>query len=207
MTITELATVGEFKWNTNFIRDFWGDQHLLKRSIATDSNRKKFGIYRVMSGFIANLLFCLQQWFGKHNSDFWNLVQSFFMWIIWTECNRHSFKDTKKSLTQLIDLCQQTLLDWSWCWAFSNCFSLTKFLVSQHSFSIPIFLCLLFCSSLFIIVNTVYSFTFCFFLFFLIILHFYLGKKIRKFNEILLHSITKNIIISLIFVSTLSTTW
>ena len=52
------------------------------------------------------------------------------MWIIWTEQNHRSFKDTKKLLAQLIDLGQQTLFDWFQCWGFSNGSSLTKFLVS-----------------------------------------------------------------------------
>ena len=71
-----------------------------------------FGIHWVMPGFVANLLFCWQQWLGKHNSDIWNLVLGCLMWIIWTKHNRRSFNDTEKALAQLIDWCQWTLLDW-----------------------------------------------------------------------------------------------
>jgi len=75
-----------------------------------------FEIHWVMPGFVANLLLCWQQWLGKHNSDIWNLVSGYLMWIIWTKHNWRSFKDTEKSLAQLIDWCQRTLLDWSQCW-------------------------------------------------------------------------------------------
>ena len=89
-----------------------------------------FGIHWVMLGSVANLLFCWQQWLGKHNCDIWNLVPGFLIWIIWTERNQCSFKDTEKSLTQLIDLCQRTLLDLSWCCSFLDCSSLIKVLLS-----------------------------------------------------------------------------
>ena len=52
------------------------------------------------------------------------------MWIIWTKHNRRSFKDTEKSLAQLIDWCQWTLLDWSQCWGLLDYSSLNDFLLS-----------------------------------------------------------------------------
>ena len=42
---------------------------------------------------------------GKFNSDIWNMVPGCLMWIVWTERNRRSFKDTKKSLVHLQALC------------------------------------------------------------------------------------------------------
>ena len=73
-----------------------------------------FGIDWVMLGSIANLL-CWHHWLGKYNSDIWNLVPGCLMWTIWTERNQRSFEDIEKSMAQLLDLCQQTLFDWSRC--------------------------------------------------------------------------------------------
>ena len=52
------------------------------------------------------------------------------MWNIWTERNRRSFEDTGKSLDQLLELCRQTLFDWSRCWGLLDCSTITDFLLS-----------------------------------------------------------------------------
>ena len=89
-----------------------------------------FGIDWVMPGFVVDLFFCWYHWLGKHNSDIWNLVLGCLMWNIWTEWNRRSFEDTGKSLDQLLELCKQTLFDWSRCWGLSDCSTITDFLLS-----------------------------------------------------------------------------
>ena len=89
-----------------------------------------FGIHWVMPGSVTNLFVSWQQWLGKYNSDIWNLVLGYLLWIIWTKHNRRTFEDTKKSLAQLIDLCQRALFDWSQCWGLSNYSSLTELLLS-----------------------------------------------------------------------------
>ena len=93
-----------------------------------------FGIEWVMPGSVADLLFCWYHWLGKHSSDIWNLVPSCLMWTIWIERNQRSFEDKGKTVVQLLDLCQQTLFDWSQCWGLSDCFTLMEFL-SSISFS------------------------------------------------------------------------
>ena len=93
-----------------------------------------FGFDWVMPGSVADLLFCWYHWLGKHSSDIWNLVPGCLMWTIWTERNRHSFENKGKFVVQLLDLCQQTLFDWSRCWGFSDCSTLMEFL-SSISFS------------------------------------------------------------------------
>ena len=57
------------------------------------------------------------------------------MWIIWTERNWCTFEDIEKALAQLLDLCQQTLLDWSWCWGLLDCSSFNEFLLSLSKVS------------------------------------------------------------------------
>ena len=52
------------------------------------------------------------------------------MWNIWTKRIRCSFEDIEKSLAQLLDLCQRTLFDWSWCWVLSDCSTVMDFLLS-----------------------------------------------------------------------------
>ena len=79
---------------------------------------------------VIDLLICWYQWFGKHNSDIWNLVSVCLMWNIWAERNRRSFEDMAKSLDQLIDLRSRSLFDWSWCWGLSDCSTFLDFLLS-----------------------------------------------------------------------------
>ena len=89
-----------------------------------------FEIDWVMADLVVDLLFCWYHWLGKHSSDIWNLVLGCLMWTIWTEQNRLSFEDNRKTVVQLLDLCQRTLFDWSWCWGFSDCSILMDFLSS-----------------------------------------------------------------------------
>ena len=41
-----------------------------------------------------------RNWFGKRSSDVWNLTSLCLMWIVWKECNSHTFEDNEKSLEQ-----------------------------------------------------------------------------------------------------------
>ena len=91
---------------------------------------KLFGIDWVMSGSVADLLCCWHHWLGKYNSNIWNLVSGCLMRTIWTERNRRSFEDIKKSPAQLLDLCQRTLFKWSWGWGLSDCSTIIDFLLS-----------------------------------------------------------------------------
>ena len=60
----------------------------------------------------------------------WNLVPRCSMWIVWLERNRHSFEDNEKTLDELNVLCQHSLLEWSHCWGFTDCSSLSEFMLS-----------------------------------------------------------------------------
>ena len=68
-----------------------------------------FGIQWVMPGFVESLVFCWSYWLGKFNSDIWNIVLCYLMWIVWMERNQRSFEAKEKSLVQLQALCQKTL--------------------------------------------------------------------------------------------------
>ena len=89
-----------------------------------------FGIHWVMLGSVLGLLSCWHQWLGNHNSDIWNLVPGCLMWIVWLEQSRRSFEDIEKTLDELKVLCQWSLLEWSRCWGFTNCSSITEFMLS-----------------------------------------------------------------------------
>ena len=89
-----------------------------------------FGIYWVMSGLLAGLLSSWHQWLGKHNSEIWNLVLGCLMWIVWLEQNHRSFEDKELTLEELKILCQCSLLEWSRCWGFTECSSISKFMPS-----------------------------------------------------------------------------
>ena len=109
-----------------------------------------------MSGSVADLLCCWHHWLGKYNSDIWNLVLGCLMWTVWIERNRCSFEDIKKSMVQLLDLCQRTLFDWSWCWGLLDCSTIIDFLLSLRIGFWFLYFFLLLCCSLFTTVNSVY---------------------------------------------------
>ena len=54
------------------------------------------------------------------------------MWIVWLERNRRSFKDKEKTLDELKVLCHRGLSEWSRCWGFTDCSSLSEFLSSLN---------------------------------------------------------------------------
>ena len=83
-----------------------------------------------MPGSVAGLLSSWHQWLGKHNSEIWDLVPGCLMWIVWLERNRRSFEDKEKTLEELKILCQCSLMEWSHCWGFTECSSLSEFLPS-----------------------------------------------------------------------------
>ena len=100
-----------------------------------------FSILTITDGltFFIYTLFILQQPFnslghivylGKHSSDIWDLVPGCLMWTIWSERNWRAFEDEEKTVFQLLELCQRTLFDWSRCWGFSDCSTLTDFISS-----------------------------------------------------------------------------
>ena len=99
-----------------------------------------------MPGSVAGLLSCWHQWLGKHNSDIWNLVPGCLIWIVWLERNRWSFEDKEKMLDELKLLCHHSLLEWSRCWGFTDCSSLSKFLSSLSLVSYLPSVCCVVCS-------------------------------------------------------------
>lgn len=52
------------------------------------------------------------------------------MWIVWLERNHRSFEDKEKMLDKLKVLCQRSFLEWSRCWDFTICSSLSEFMSS-----------------------------------------------------------------------------
>ena len=87
-------------------------------------------IHWAMPGLVAGLLFYKHQWLGNHTLNIWNLIPGCLMWIAWLEQNRLSFEDTEKTLEELKVLCQCSLFEWSCCWRFIDCSSLSKFMFS-----------------------------------------------------------------------------
>ena len=124
-----------------------------------------FGIVWVMPGLVDDLLFCWFHWLGKHSSDILDLVPGCLKWTIQSERNQRAFEDEGKIVVQLLEFCQRTLFDWSRCWGFSDCSSLTDF-ISSIRIDQGLFL-----SS---------CFFFVFLLLLLIIFSSYLSKKKKK---------------------------
>ena len=100
--------------------------YLLLHCHVTHSLWYSLGYARISGEFV--ILLASVAW--KRNSDIWNLVPRCLMWIVWLERNRRSFEDNEKTLDELIVLCQRSLLEWSRCWGFTDCSSLSKFMYS-----------------------------------------------------------------------------
>ena len=62
------------------------------------------------------------------------------MWIAWLERNCCSFEDTEKMLEELKVLCQRILFEWSHCWGFTDCSSLSEFRSEEHTSELVFFL-------------------------------------------------------------------
>ena len=60
---------------------------------------KMLGTHWVLPLMVAYLLFRGEIGLGR-SSDVWNLTSLFLMWIVWKECNSHTFEDNEKSLEQ-----------------------------------------------------------------------------------------------------------
>ena len=92
------------------------DHLLIHCAIASDSWSsvlRSFGVLWVMPEKIVDLLFGWRNWFGKKNSEVWNLVQLSLMWIIWRESNSSTFEDKEQLKTKLIELFYGSLFDWA----------------------------------------------------------------------------------------------
>jgi hypothetical protein len=52
---------------------------------------RRFGVDWVISGSVLDHLAGWRNWFGKHDSDVWNLVPACVMWSLWREKNNRTF--------------------------------------------------------------------------------------------------------------------
>ena len=94
-----------------------------------------FGIQWVMSKIVTSLIFGWRNWLGKHSSNIWNMVLACLMWLIWQECNNHTFEDIVRSTDLLKPILVGTLFQWVRIWGFAQCSSIFDFLLSvQISF-------------------------------------------------------------------------
>ena len=111
-----------------------------------------FGIQWVMSKIVTSLIFGWRNWLGKHSSNIWNMVLACLMWLIWQECNNHTFEDIVRSTDLLKPILVGTLFQWVRIWGFAQCYSIFDFLLSvQISFWV---ICIHFKNRVFTIVNT-----------------------------------------------------
>ncbi len=73
-----------------------------------------------------------RNWFGKHNSEVWNLVPSCVMWSLCRERNKCIFEDVELSVDKLIESCMGSLFEWSKAWGFMTSLSIGVFLGSLN---------------------------------------------------------------------------
>ena len=89
-----------------------------------------FGIQWVMPKIVASLLFGWWNWPGKHSSNIWNMVLAGLMWLIWLEHNNRTFEDIVRSIDLLKPVLVGTLFKWSKIQGFTQCISISEFLLS-----------------------------------------------------------------------------
>jgi hypothetical protein len=89
-----------------------------------------FGVYWVLPGKVADLLFSWWNGLGRHSSDIWNIVPICLMWTIWKERNQRTFEDVSRSDSQILEGFTLTLFDWSRAWGFTTSTSITEFFSS-----------------------------------------------------------------------------
>ena len=63
---------------------------------------RSFGISWVLPRSVADTLFGLWNWPGKHSSSIWNLAPLCLMWCLWRERNWRTFEDMESSGDQLL---------------------------------------------------------------------------------------------------------
>ena len=79
---------------------------------------------------VTSLLFGWWNWPGKHSSNIWNMVPAGLMWLIWLERNNHTFEDIVRSIDLLKPILVGTLFKWSKIQGFTQCISISEFLLS-----------------------------------------------------------------------------
>jgi hypothetical protein len=93
-----------------------------------------FGVDWVISGSVLDHVAGWRNWFGKHNSEVWNLVPACVMWSLWRERNKRTFEDLELSVDKLIESCMCSLFEWSRAWGFTTSLTVGGFLESlSHS--------------------------------------------------------------------------
>ena len=89
-----------------------------------------FGIQWVMPKTVASLLFGWWNWPGKHSPNFWNMIPACLMWLIWWERNNRTFEDIVRAIDLLKPILAGTLFQWGKIWGFTQCISISEFLLS-----------------------------------------------------------------------------
>ena len=84
----------------------------------------------MISGSVLDHLVGWRNWFGKHDSDVWNLVPACVMWSLWRERNKRNFEDVELSIYKLIESCMCSLFDWSRACGFTTLLTVGGFLES-----------------------------------------------------------------------------
>ena len=135
-------TMGHLLLRCKFARALWSEVFLM------------FGVQWVMLNTNASLLFAWRNWLGKFSSNVWNVVSACIMWLFLWQRNSCAFEDIERPVDLLKSLLARTLFEWSCIWGFTNCISMSDFLIFVNS-SLW-FVCIRFQCCGFTIVNTLY---------------------------------------------------
>jgi hypothetical protein len=89
-----------------------------------------FGIYWVLPGKVADLLFSWWNGLGRNSLDIWNIIPICLMWTIWKEHNQRTFQNVSQSDNKILEGFTLTLFDWSRAWGLTTSTSISVFLSS-----------------------------------------------------------------------------
>ena len=104
--------------------------HCFTASVLWSFVFRMFGIQEVLPRRVADLDFGWRNWFGRHNSDIWNLVPLCLMWSLWCKQNSRIVQEVERSKRQLHEYFFSKLYEWSRAWGFTSSNYVTSFLTS-----------------------------------------------------------------------------
>jgi hypothetical protein len=94
---------------------------------------RAFHIHWSLPNRVLELLGGWRNWFGRHQSNIWNLIPHCLMWTVWRERNSRTFDDKRKSADQLLGSFAETLFEWSRAWGFTTTITVHDFVAGLHA--------------------------------------------------------------------------
>ena len=93
---------------------------------------RAFRIHWILPRRVLELLCGWWNWFGRHQSNIWNLIPHCLMWMVWRERNSRTFEDKKKSANQFLGSFVESFFEWARAWSFIDTITVHDFVAGLH---------------------------------------------------------------------------